>query len=324
MYTKARTIEEALAADGEFRAGGTDLQERIRCGVSRGPLVDLHAIPGLDGFEFHGEGITLGALARLAEVGRHPRLQREYPALTLPAQLLATPQIRSMATLGGALCQRTRCWYYRHPTLGCPKKGNAETCPAREGNHHFGVCFDFGPCVHPHPSSIACALLTYDAEVKIQGPSTGGKIPIADLYGDGSDPTRDHTLTEGEMVTHIHLPPAAPGERAAYHRQMSRAWAEWPLVEVVVRLVMEGETIREARVGLGGVANIPFRLTEVEESLKGQRASQETLKGAAKVSIQRANPLPQTGYKLEMVVGSVRSALEAAAWGGGGQVEYAV
>lgn len=321
MYTKAGSIDDAVTAPGEFRAGGTDLQERLRSGIAGGALVDLQTIPDLDGIEFHDAGVAIGALARLEDVGRHPRLQQEYPALTLPAQTLATPQIRSMATLGGALCQRTRCWYYRHPDLGCPKKGNAEACSARHGNHHFGVCFDFGPCVHPHPSSIACALLTYDAEIEVTG---RGRIPVADLYGDGSDGTRDHLLDAGELITHVHLPAAAAGERASYHRQMSRAWAEWPLVEVVVRLMMDGETIREARVGIGGVANIPLRLTEVESSLAGRPASEESFEAAARLSIRRANPLPQTGYKLDMVVGSVLQALETAAADGSGRVAFAV
>ncbi len=321
MHTKASSIDDATAARGEFRAGGTDLQERIRSGISQQPLVDLQAIPDLDRIEFHHDGVTLGALAKLADLGRHQRLQREYPAFTLPAQTLATPQIRSMATLGGVLCQRTRCWYYRHPDLGCPKKGNAEICPARDGNHHFGVCFDFGPCVHPHPSSIGCALLTYDAELEVTG---RGKITVADLFGDGSDPTRDHMLKPGELITHVYLPAAVAGERASYHRQMSRTWAEWPLVEVVVRLMIDGESIRDARVGIGGVANIPFRLTEVESALVGHAASQETLGAAAKLSIQRASPLPQTGYKLDMVVGLVLDGLESALADGSGRLEIVI
>ncbi len=320
-YTKADSIAAAVAATGEFRAGGTDLQERVHSGIATGALVDIQTLPDLDRIEFHQHGVTIGALARVADAGCHPRLQQEYPAFTLPAQTLATPQIRRMATLGGVLCQRTRCWYFRHPDLGCPKKGNAETCSARAGNHHLGVCFDFGPCVHPHPSSIGCALLTYDAELEVTG---RGRMALKDLYGDGSDATRDHTLGEGELITQIHLPAAAAGERASYQRQMSRAWAEWPLVEVVVRLMIRGEVIQGARVGIGGVANIPFRLTEVEDALVGRPLSQDAFEAAARLSIQRASPLPQTGYKLDMVVGLVLEGLESAAAAGGGRVDFAV
>ncbi|MGI9519797.1 MAG: FAD binding domain-containing protein [Pirellulaceae bacterium] len=309
MYTKAESIAQAVAASGEFRAGGTDVQERIRSRIAGDAIIDIQWLPDLDQIEFHDDGVTIGALTTIETIGNHERLRQEYAALTLPTQSLATPQIRSMGTMGGVLCQRTRCWYFRHPDLGCPKKGNASTCPARDGNHHFGVCFDLGPCVHPHPSSIGCALLTYDAQIQV---AKRGRITVADLYGDGSDPTHDHTLKPGELITHIHLPRAADGERASYYRLMSRQWAEWPLVEVIVRLLMDGPTIREAKIGVGGVANIPLRLPEVEQSLAGSQVLSDTLQAAADLSVGNANPLPQTGYKLDMVRGAVLHTLEMA------------
>lgn len=309
MYTKAESIAQAVAASGEFRAGGTDLQERIRSRIAGDAIVDIQRLPDLDQIDFHEGGVTIGALTTIETIGHHERLRQEYPALTSPTQTLATPQIRSMGTMGGVLCQRTRCWYFRHPDLGCPKKGNASSCPARDGNHHFGVCFDLGPCVHPHPSSVGCALLTYDAQIEV---TERGHMTIAELYGDGSDPTRDHTLNPGELITHIHLPRAADDERASYYRLMSRQWAEWPLVEVIVRLLMDGPTIREAKIGVGGVANIPLRLTDVEQSLGGKQAEPDALQAAADLSVAKANPLPQTGYKLEMVRGAVLHTLETA------------
>ncbi len=183
------------------------------------------------------------------------------------------------------------------------------------------MCSKTRSSVHPHPSSIGCALLTYDAEIEV---ADRGRMTVAELYGDGTDATRDHMLDEGELITGVHLPPAAAGERASYQRQMSRAWAEWPLVEVVVRLIIDGESIHDARVGIGGVANIPFRLTEVESAWVGQPASQDTFEAASRLSIRRANPLPQTGYKLDMVVGLVLQGLESAVVVGGGRVEFAV
>ena len=309
MYTDAKSIAEAVAATGELRAGGTDVQERIRSRIAGEAIVDIQRIPDLDIIEFHEQGTTIGALTTIESVGYHPRLNQEYPALTLPTRTLATPQIRSMGTMGGVLCQRTRCWYFRHPDLGCPKKGNASTCPAREGNHHLGVCFDLGPCVHPHPSSVGCALLTYDAEISV---AQRGQVAVAELFGDGSDASRDHMLNSGELITHIHLPPAVAGEQAAYHRLMSRQWAEWPLVEVIVRLMLDGSSIRAAKIGIGGVANIPLRLTDVEQFLAGKSADATTFQAAADLSIANANPLPQTGYKLDMVRGTVRHTLELA------------
>lgn len=320
MYTRATTLQEVRASEAELRAGGTDLQERLRSGVSSLPIVDVSSVPGLDHVELRDDGAEIGALVTIRQVGAHAQLQQRYPALTLPAQLLATPQARMRGTMGGVLCQRTRCWYYRNPHLGCPKKGNAERCPSRGGNHHFGVVFDFGPCVYPHPSSIGCALLTYDAKLDVEG---RGQISIAELYGDGSA-LRDHTLEPGEMITAIHLPAPAAGERGGYQRLMSRALAEWPLVEVVVRLVLDGEQIQLARVGIGGVANIPFRLTEVEAALEGQPASDATLETAAKLATQRARPLPQTQYKVPMVEALVFATLQQARDEGHGGLDFAM
>lgn len=320
MYTKAKTIEDVREAKAELRAGGTDLQERLRSGVSRLPIVDVQAIEGLDQVEVRADGVEIGALVTVREVGEHPELRAAYPALTLPAQLLATPQARSRGTMGGVLCQRTRCWYYRNPHLGCPKKGNAEQCPSREGNHDFGVVFDFGPCVYPHPSSIGAALLTYDAQLSVSG---RGRIGIAELYGDGSA-YADHQLQPGEMITHIHLPAPVPGERGAYQRLMSRALAEWPLVEVAVRLVVHEGQVELARVAVGGVANIPFRLTEVEQALEGQAASDEQLEAAAKRATERAQPLPGTQYKVAMVEALVAATLLDARDRGSGALDFAM
>ncbi|MEM6989013.1 MAG: FAD binding domain-containing protein [Myxococcota bacterium] len=319
-YTRANTISDVTQSTAELRAGGTDVQERLRSGVSSLPIVDITRIQGFDQISIRDDGADLGALATIHDVGSHPELQLRYPALTLPGQLLATPQTRMRGTLGGVLCQRTRCWYYRNRHTGCPKKGNASQCPSRSGNHHFGVCFDFGPCVYPHPSSIGCALLTYEAELSVEG---RGRMLVAELYGDGKG-LHDHTLRPGQMITAIHLPPPVPGERGGYQRLMSRALAEWPLCEVVVRLVLDGEVIKLARVAIGGVANIPFRLTEVEAALEGRPASDETLEAASKVATRRASPLPQTKYKVAMAEALVFSTLQQARDDGSGALGYAM
>jgi len=323
MYTRAKSVDaarEASAACAELRAGGTDLQERLRSGVSHLPIVDVTGIAGLDRIEIRDDGVDIGATASIREVGEHPVLRERYPALTLPAQLLATPQARSRGTIGGVLCQRTRCWYYRNPHLACPKKGNAEVCPSREGNHEFGVVFDFGPCVYPHPSSIGAALLAYDATLTVTG---RGVISVANLYGDGSQ-YADHTLQPGEMITQVHLPAAVAGERGAYQRLMGRALAEWPLVEVVVRLALRADVIEMARVAIGGVANIPFVLPEVEAALLRQPATDAVLAAAARRATERAQPLPQTGYKVAMVEALVLSTLRDARNRGQGALAFAM
>jgi xanthine dehydrogenase YagS FAD-binding subunit len=285
----------------ELLAGGTDLHERLRSGVSRGPVVAIGARAELRTIERSPSGTSLGALVTLAEIGRDERLAAEYPALVLPAQTLATPEIREMATLGGSLLQRTRCWYFRQPSFSCLKKGG-EGCPARAGNHRFGVVFDRGACVHPHPSSMGAALLAYDAEVE-----TDRRFSVARLF----DGARDHALAPGELLAKVHLPRPVAGERAAYFRMMSRAHAEWPLVEVVVRLVAD-DAIRLARVAVGGVADAPLRLPHVESALEGRPPTLATFEHAASLAIEGARALPMTEYKIPLLRASVLEALERA------------
>jgi xanthine dehydrogenase YagS FAD-binding subunit len=304
-----RTIEDARRATGEYRAGGTDLQQRLRSGVSSGPPIDLKWLPGLDRVEWDGRGrARIGALVPITTVAGDPRLAAAYPGLAQSAGALATPQIRAAGTLGGNLLQRNRCWYYRHPAIRCLKKGG-EDCPARSGNHLFGVCFDLGPCVAPHPSTLGMALLAYDAQVEIAG---GGSRPVAALYGDGSDGRHDHQLGERELLAAVLMPEPLEDERAAYFRAISRALAEWPLVEAIVRLVVSGGTIEFARVAAGGVAPIPLRLRRVEEALAGKPASPEALEQAASLAAEGASPLPMTRYKVDLLPRTVRETLHRA------------
>jgi xanthine dehydrogenase YagS FAD-binding subunit len=310
MSIRAATIEQVIGVTGEIRAGGTDLQERRRSGIASGPIVDISRIAGLDKIIWNSDGsVTIGALVTIDAIASDEQIQRHYPGLALSAGGLATPQIRTRATLGGGLLQRNRCWYFRHPEFNCYKKGG-DSCPSRTGEHQYGVVFDLGPCVYPHPSTLGMTLLTYEAQIEVQGQ---GRRPIAALFGDGSDPSRDHLLDEGELLAAVILPPPIANERAAYFRAITRAEAEWPLVEASVRLLVESETIRLARVAVGGVANIPLRLPEVEAALEGQPLSQATLEQAAATASKGTRPLPMTSYKVALLQNTVLETLERAA-----------
>ncbi|WP_327419054.1 FAD binding domain-containing protein [Streptomyces sp. NBC_01233] len=232
-----------------------------------------------------------------------------WPALAVSAGTAATPQIRTAGTLGGNLLQRNRCWYYRNPHVSCLQKGGTG-CPAREGDHHFGVVSGDAPCVAPHPSTLAMALLTYDAEAEFHGESPRG---VADLYGDGDRLFHtDHLLPPERILTAVLLPPPLPGERAACHRAVSRAHAEWPLVEATARVALDGSTLTHAAVAAGGVARVPLRLTEVEAALIGREATPGVLAAAAATVLARCRPLPQTGYKATLFRDTVLEALEQA------------
>jgi xanthine dehydrogenase YagS FAD-binding subunit len=303
-----KTVAALAQARGEVRAGGTDLQERRAMGVSKGDLRDLRDVAGLEtiGDGDGGDGVAVGARATVAAVASHPLLAR-YPALQAAAGGLATPQIRAVATVGGNLLQEVRCWYYRNPDTRCLKRGGA-TCLAREGDNLYSACFDLGPCVAPHPSTLGAALLAYEATADI---FPTGPRSIEALFGDGSDPTRTHTLSQHEILTSVRLPKAMAGERGV--RAISRARAEWSLVEVVVRLVVDDDRrIRFARVAMGGVANIPLRLRAVEERLTGSLADQVTFEDAGRIGRAGATPLRRTGYKVDLIAATIVETLETA------------
>lgn len=315
--TVSPTLEEVgqqlRDSRGEFRAGGTDVTARQRSGQATGPFIDLRGVTAVPArIEWRSDGSArIGALTSVADIATDPRLRASYPALAATAGALATPQIRAAGTLGGNLLQRNRCWYYRNPHFSCFQTGG-DSCPARAGLNLYSAVIDQGPCVAPHASSIAMALLTYDAYAEVHG---RGRLPVQDLYGDGSDPTRDHLLGAGEVLLAVELPVPAPGERAAYHRAISRAEAEWPLVEAVARLVIDGSTITLAGVAVGGVAHTPLRLAEVEAALvgtSGAPVSPALLTVAAEAATLACRPLRQTGYKVGLLRDTVFEVLERA------------
>lgn len=291
----------------EFRAAGTDLSERRRSGLSCGEVIDLTASPDTIGVAWNADGSArIGALTAIAAIASDPRLAQAYPGITAAAQGLATPQIRHMATLGGNLAQRSRCWYFRNPQIACLKKGGTD-CPARSGNHLYHVAFDLGPCVAPHPSTMAMALLAYDAKVTTDRHSG---LSITDVLGDGSNGAVDNLLAPGERIERIELPAPLAGERAHYKRAISRSYAEWPLVEICARAVISGGTFQQVHITAGGIAPVPLRLEASEAALQGKPATAATIAQAAELATSGAKPLPMTGYKLELLTGLVRDVME--------------
>ena len=292
-------------AVAEFRAAGTDLSERRRSGLSSGPLIDI--VSGERGISWGEDGAaTLGALTTIAAIAADARLCAAYPGIAASAQGLATPQVRHLATLGGNLAQRSRCWYFRNPHIDCLKKGGS-TCKARSGNHLYGVAFDLGPCVAPHPSTMAAALIAYDARITTDRRDA---LTIAALLGDGSNGRADHALQPGEMITKIVLPAPLVGERAAYRRAISRAYAEWPLAEVCARVAIADGKFQLVRLAAGGVAPVPLRLTACETALQDGPATADAIVAAARQATSGARPLPMTAYKLDLLEGLVRDLLE--------------
>jgi xanthine dehydrogenase YagS FAD-binding subunit len=292
----------------EFRAGGTDLSERRRTGLSRGVIVDLIPDTATAEVTWNANGAAqIGALVTVETLASDTRLRAAYPGLAAAAAGLATPQIRAVATLGGNLAQRTRCWYFRNTHLDCLKKGDA-VCSARAGNHLYGVAFDRGPCVAPHPSTLAAALLAYGATVTT---SQRAGLSIEALLGDGADGARDNLLASDERISRVDLPVPLAGERAGYRRAISRTSPEWPLVEVVVRATISEERFTFVRMTAGGIAPVPLHFVDAEQALQSATADAANIRKAAERATANARPLPGTGYKLKLLEQTIIDVAEA-------------
>lgn len=310
MISLPRTIAQARAADGAFRAGGTDLTELRHRGIAQGPVVDLRDVPELDAVvPTSSGGLRIGALVRLSRVAADPQVTSGYSGLAQAAGALATPQIRSRATVAGSILQEVRCWYFRSPEFACLKKGGA-SCFARGGDAVFHAAVDLGPCIAPHPSTLAMALWAYDARVEVNGTE---QRDLPTLLGDGSDPRKTHALGPHELVTNVILPPPIAGERAAYFRTIHRARAEWPLVECLVRVSLDGAgKIAMLTIGVGGVANRPLRYDEAARACLGLAPDDPRLDEVFAGMSEGADSLPQAAYKARLIGPTVRETLDRA------------
>ena len=287
------------------RSGGTDLQGRLRANNAAPAIVDLTRIEGFAGINTDASGTRIGGGTRMAVVAEE--LLDRYPALAITTGGLATPQIRNHGTFAGNLAQRTRCWYYRHPGRECFKTGG-NSCPARDGRHLYGVVFDNSDCAHPHPSSIAMALLCHDdAVIEL---AIGTELSVQDLLGDGVDPTRDHTLGPADVIKEVRLANPWPDERGAYFRSISRFEAEWPLVECAARASFNDNAVARIALAIGGVATVPMRMRHAEAQLEGSDLSDTAIAACAAACTEGTRPLAETGYKVDLIAATVTETLE--------------
>jgi len=315
-YTSAPTLDVALdilslTNDGAIRplAGGTDLLTLMKADiVTPDHLVDIKRASGLtSGIEETAQGVTIGALTSLSELETHPLIRERYTALAEAAAIAATPQLRNMATIGGNLLQRPRCWYYRNPLFHCWLKGG-DTCHARDGQNRLHAIFDASPCVATHPSDPANALLALDASLTIRGAAGERPVPIADFFTLPTDEHRLETsLQPGELILSIQLP--ATTARSTYLKAMDRkAWA-FALVSVAASVEVENGVISAARIVLGGVAPTPWRAEDAENVLIGSAPDSSTFERAAEAAVIGAQPLDHNGYKVSLVKALIRRSL---------------
>ena len=331
-FVRAGSIEEAVGLlqepDGAGKngsrllAGGTDLLTLMKADLyTPQRLIDIKRLAELDDrIEEDDAGLTIGALTTLAQIEEDPRVRDLCPALAEAAALAATPQLRHMATIGGNLLQRPRCWYYRNPRISCWLKGG-DDCPARPGENQRHALFDVSPCVAVHPSDPATALVALDASVRLRGARGERELPVADLFAPPTDNRRTETVIKGdELIVSLRIPAVSPRARSTYFKAMERKVWAFALVGVAALVRMDGTRIADARVVLGGVAPVPWRAEAAERILVGAEVSDDVITRAAEAALAGAQPLAHNGYKNPLARALVRRALQGLTSGVGERV----
>jgi xanthine dehydrogenase YagS FAD-binding subunit len=317
-----RDLEQAvsLARDARragksasFAGGGSDLLGMVKEGIVKPDvLVHLRAIKGQDQVETKAGRVHVGGLITLDTLNHHPLINNKYAVLAEAAGTVATPQIRNAGTLAGNVCQRPWCWYFRNG-FKCFKAGG-DTCFSITGENQFHAIFGGGPSFIVHPSDTAPALMALDATFRIIGPSGARTLAAADFFTlPKVNAARENALGDDELLASVDFPEARPGTRGTYHKVMDReAWTH-AVVSAAIVLDMDGQVCRSARIVLGGVAPIPWRVTEAERLLTGQRVTPELTAKVAEAAVAGANPLAKNAYKVPLTREVVRRSVLALA-----------
>jgi xanthine dehydrogenase YagS FAD-binding subunit len=317
-----QTLEQAVSfaqqarKDGQTPSlvgGGSDLLGMVKeFLVKPDVLVNLKTIKGMDQVTQAAAGVNIGGLITLDTLGKHPLIRSQYAVLAEAAETVATPQIRNVGTLAGNVCQRPWCWYFRNG-FPCLKNGG-DTCFSIVGDNRFHAIFGGGPSYIVHPSDTAPALVALDAKFRIVGPSGERVVPAADFFLlPQMDATKENVLAADEVFAGVQLAPAHAGTRSTYNKVLDReAWTH-AIVSAAVVLDMDKEICQRARLVLGGVAPIPWRLPNVERLLTGQRITPELAAKAGDAAIVGAQKLSKNAYKLPMTKALVRRTVLALA-----------
>jgi xanthine dehydrogenase YagS FAD-binding subunit len=315
-YVKARSLAEAIKELGTkgawLHAGGTDLLGCARDNVIEvDRVVSISNLKDLKGITAGSDGsVRIGALTPLAEIAAHKSLAAKYPVLTQAAGAVGSPQIRQQGTIGGNLCQRPRCWYFRSD-LQCRKKGGS-TCYAMSGENQYHAIFGGGPCFFVHPSDVAVALTALEARLAIAGPSGRRTVKIEDFFVSPKDVIiQENILSPGDIITEIRIAPVSGVVKSSYRKIMARRSWDFALASVGAVVRFEGADVGAARIVLGGVGPYPWRLDEIGKLLAGKRLNSELAASAGEAAVSGAAPLRDNAYKLEIVKGAVEESLAA-------------
>jgi xanthine dehydrogenase YagS FAD-binding subunit len=315
-YAAASALDEVLeilAADCRPLAGGVDLLDRIKEGLIAPPrLVGLRQVQELAQVRADAGGVHVGAMTSLASLASHPTVAESGPEWACLRQALAataSPQIRNMATVGGNLLQRPRCWYLRNKLTHCLRKGGRR-CFAFRGENERHAILGGGPCYIVHPSDLAVALLALEASVTIASPGGRRSVPLAELYLlPKVDAQREAAIDVGELLVEVLVPGPAASSRGLYLKVAERGERDFALASVAIQASLDQGIVQGIRMALGGVAPVPWRAAEAENALLGQRLTEANIRSASLAATTGARPLAQNAYKVELVQGLVREAL---------------
>ena len=316
-YVRANTVDEAIkhlaTRNAKIHAGGTDLlgcmRDRI-FPVER--IVSIRGIKGLSKIDETLEGITIGSLTTITQLAASPVVARPFPGLAMAAGEVASPQLRNQGTIGGNLCQKPRCWYYRGE-FDCMRKGGT-ICYAVAGENKFHCVLGGANCFMVHPSDMAPMLIALGASLIVKGPKGSRRIAVENLYVSPSDdPQRETVLEPGEIITEIVIPKSSGRQYSSYRKIRARQSWDFALAGVALALQFEGRRILRARVVLSGAAPVPWRSKEVEEVITGRNLDRATIARASSVVMKQASPMTQNGYKVDLFVAVMKEELERAA-----------
>jgi xanthine dehydrogenase YagS FAD-binding subunit len=323
-YARVPDADTAIATvredpESAFLAGGTTQIDLLRQNVlAPRLLVDINDLPLNRVEDTAGGGLRIGALARMSDVAQVPAVRQRFPVISQALLLGASAQLRNMASMGGNLCQRVRCSYFRDATSPCNKRDPGSGCAALDGfNRGHAILGTSDRCIATHPSDVAVALVALDAVVRTRGPGGERQIAIDDFFLlPGGTPEREHPLEHGELITAIEVPGLPVARRSAYLKVRDRESYEFALVSVAAAVRAQDGVIAEARLALGGVGTKPWRARRAEASLAGQPATRETFAAAAAAELAPARPRPLNAFKVELAQRAIVRALTTVTEGG--------
>jgi xanthine dehydrogenase YagS FAD-binding subunit len=303
INASARSNTAQQGASVRFVAGGTTLLDLMKLNVERPVrVIDINHLP-LDKIEqLPDGGLKIGATVRNSDLAQDPIVRRDYAVLSQAILAGASAQLRNMATTGGNLLQRTRCMYFRDPSTPCNKREPGTGCSAIGGaNRTLAILGASDQCIATNPSDMNVAMAALEATIHVQGIKGARSIPIADFHMlPGNTPNRETVLEPGDLITHVTLPPPAPGNRSFYLKLRDRASYEFALASAAVVITVADRKVARARVALGGVGTKPWRSPEAEAQLTGQAVGDPSFRKAADAALRDAKPQSQNGFKVEL------------------------